>query len=487
MPAVETVKSQEVSLSAAEFRKLRDWIHRETGIYLMDSKQTMLKSRLLRRLSHLGLDSFRDYYLYLTEQDARQMEREQLINCITTNKTDFFRENHHFEFLRSKVLPMLQRRALSGGPKKVRIWSAACSTGEEPYSIAMTLREHFGTQTDWDLRILATDIDTRVLAHAEAGVYDEERFHEMSKAIKTKYFRQVRGTEETTFQASEELRRLIAFRSLNFMDPVWPINAKFDVIFCRNVIIYFNAETQDTLMRRLHSYLHPHGHMVLGHSESLLRLTDYYVSQGQTIYSVQPGSCPPENHVRPIPRIVPTEPPSSSIIVGEVHASGKPSVVRTTLGSCIAVCLYDSVTHTGGMNHFMLPHGSQGGRSISASYGMYAMDSLINELMSRGADRSRLVAKVFGGASVLPKMVNHDIGGKNIEFIENYLATEAIPIEAKLVGGQRGMQVSFETHTGKVCVRLLDPHDSVRAEKKQVNQFVQWEKQIAQSSTVTLF
>ncbi len=486
MLTTECNKATEISLSEADFRRLRDWIHRETGIYLGESKQTMLKSRLVRRLASLQLDSFRDYFHYLSEQDSRGMEREQLINCITTNKTDFFRENHHFKFLREKIFPMLQQRAAAGGPKKLRIWSAACSTGEEPYSIAMTVREHFGSYSDWDLRILATDIDTRVLAHAECGIYDEDRVEEIPKAIRNRYFRKRTREQETSYQVTDELRSLITFRSLNFMEPNWPINAKFDCIFCRNVIIYFNAETQDNLMRRLHGYLHPHGHMILGHSESLLRLNDYYASLGQTIYSVQPGSYRAPSAPETSPRVAPGL-PSSSIIVGEVHASGSPSSVRTVLGSCIAVCLFDPKTRIGGMNHFMLPSGSQNARANCTSYGMYAMDSLINELMARGADRGRLVAKVFGGASVLPNMTNQDVGLKNIEFIKSYLETEKIPVVAKMVGGCRGMQVCFETHTGKARVRLLDPQDSVRAEKKQCDQFAVWEKQVSQSSTVTLF
>jgi len=272
-------------LTSSEFRHFQDLILAEAGIHLNESKRVLVQTRLARRLRSLGFQTYGGYFQYLATQPAQSGERREMINCITTNKTDFFRENHHFEFLRERVIPEIRLRAAGGAAKKLRVWSAACSTGEEPYSIAVTIRETLGADQSWDVRILASDIDTNVLAAAEAGIYEADRFAQLPAALLRRYFmrRQIDGA----LMANDNLKAMIRFRRINFVDPAWPIRATFDVIFCRNVIIYFNRATQERLFERLARYLKPTGYLMVGHSESLHWLKHLLVPVENTIYQVR--------------------------------------------------------------------------------------------------------------------------------------------------------------------------------------------------------
>ncbi len=262
----------------ADFDRIRRLIKEQTGIHLSDAKRSLVYSRLGRRLRALGLTDFASYYA-LVERDAEELGR--CINAITTNLTAFFREPHHFEFLADRVLPELKQR--HAHDRRIRIWSAGCSTGEEPYSIAMVVREVMGTAPGWDIKILATDLDSDVVAKAASGIYELERVAGMDETRKRRWLRRGRGANAGRVRIAPEVRELITFRQLNLMHP-WPMRGPFDVIFCRNVVIYFDKETQRRLFDRYADIMAPEGYLFIGHSESLHRVSDRFEHLGKTIY-----------------------------------------------------------------------------------------------------------------------------------------------------------------------------------------------------------
>lgn len=285
LPTPYTPGATTLKLTEAEFQQLRAFIHAHTGIALSDHKRALVYARLAKRLRHHHLDSFADYYALLTEQDPTGDELVEMINCITTNKTDFFREAHHFRFLTDHVFPQVRARA--GGSRRLRLWSAGTASGEEAYTIAMTVREAFPAHETWDIRVLATDIDTRVLAHAEAGEYTAEQAARIPDAMLHRYFYHGEGENAGQVQAKQMLKDLIRFRRLNLMDETWPMRGPFDVIFCRNVIIYFDRATQRRLIERFTQLLTPGGYLFLGHSESLIDAGAKLRHMSQSVYQHQ--------------------------------------------------------------------------------------------------------------------------------------------------------------------------------------------------------
>jgi chemotaxis protein methyltransferase CheR len=270
------VSDREFQLSDREFDEIRRLVREHTGIALAASKRELVYSRLVRRLRRLSLPTFAAYLELLGRGEPAELE--EFTNAITTNLTSFFREGHHFEFLADTVLPALEER--NAGTRRLRIWSAGCSTGEEPYSIAIALREMPGRFRGWDVRILATDVDSQVLAHAQAGEYRVERFEKMADARRGRWFDEARPGILT---ASAALTSLITFRQLNLMDR-WPFKGPFDAIFCRNVVIYFDKETQRGLFERMAEVQREGDHLFIGHSESLFKVCDRYQPIGRTIY-----------------------------------------------------------------------------------------------------------------------------------------------------------------------------------------------------------
>ena len=278
---------EEYPLSDLEFQLLRKLIYSLTGISLSDAKRQLVKSRLQKRLRALNLDSFHAYHGYLTARGEEDPERTFFINCVTTNKTDFFREPHHFDFIAKKLIPTLVKQADAGGrERKLRVWHAGCSTGEEPYTLAMTLDQAFHKQGVWDWRQLASDIDTGVLAHAERGVYERERVAPVPEPLLRRYFLKGTGAQSEAVRVKQELREHITFRKINLLDDLWPFRPgfQFDIIFCRNVVIYFDKPTRQRLFARYQEALKPGGYLFIGHSESLLGISDAFTSLGQTVY-----------------------------------------------------------------------------------------------------------------------------------------------------------------------------------------------------------
>lgn len=261
MSASLSPNSTEFELSDDAFRRIQLLLKQRSGIDVGPGKRMLVYGRLARRLRALNLSSFNEYLALV--DDVSSEEARHFLNACTTNVTELFREPHHFEMLTSRALPEALRRSRE---RKIRIWSAGCSTGEEPYSIAISLQEA-GLVNGYDVKVLATDIDSDVLAHAERGVYNADKVSKL-KPAQRRYFQRGVAEKSNMARVRPDLKSLIRFRQLNLMGE-WPMSGRFDVIFCRNVVIYFDTPTRERLVRRFASLLHPGGYLFMGHSESL--------------------------------------------------------------------------------------------------------------------------------------------------------------------------------------------------------------------------
>lgn len=269
------------AMTPETFRQIAQIAYRDAGLVLADAKIAMVTSRLNRRLRALGLPGFDAYLAYLNSAPGAA-ERDSLISALTTNVSHFFREAHHFATLRDSILPPLIARARSGG--RVRIWSAGCSNGQEPYSIAMTVLDLAPDAAALDIRVLGTDIDPQVLAHAQQGHYAGPLASGLTGDMIRRHFTTDTADGRNGLSCSAELRRLTAFRRLNLHDP-WPMSGRFDVIFCRNVLIYFDTASQDRICTRFAQALEPQGMLFLGHSERLAETAaPLFWSEGVTTY-----------------------------------------------------------------------------------------------------------------------------------------------------------------------------------------------------------
>lgn len=274
----------ETGLSRDDMGFIAKLVYEHAGIVIREHKEAMTRGRLARRVKALGMASVAEYCAYLRTSGAAD-EIPELINAVTTNHTAFFRERHHFDHLRKEVLPrLIQERA--GRRGRIRIWSSASSSGEEPYSIAATARDAIGNRSDLDFRILATDIDTDILARAEAGIYPAEQFERLPADLRPWLKVETTGGRGEV-RISDELRRLLAFKRLNLIDK-WPMSGPFDVIFCRNVFIYFDTPTKAAILDRFVALLQPGGFLYLGHSESLPQPHPQLRLIGRTIYERTP-------------------------------------------------------------------------------------------------------------------------------------------------------------------------------------------------------
>lgn len=255
---------EDYELGDGEFRRISTLAYEEARLNLHQGKKLLVQNRLRKRLRALGLPGFKEYLRFLEDNPE---EVRTMVDCLTTNFTRLFREQEHFDFLREEVIPWLN----ASGFERIRFWSAGCSSGEEPYSLAIYLREYLEEVDDRDVLILATDISLRALSRAREGVYREDQLADVPAAWKFKYFRKCRLNGENCFRVTPELARLIRFRYLNLVGD-WPMRGLFQVILCRNVMIYFDKATQQELVGRFHRYLVPGGYFFVGHSESLTRI-----------------------------------------------------------------------------------------------------------------------------------------------------------------------------------------------------------------------
>lgn len=256
-------------LSEEDFDRLSKFIYSVAGIKLPPVKRIMLQSRLQKRLRALDIADFKTYTDYVTSAAGQQEELVHMLDVVSTNKTDFFREPVHFDYLRENVLPEL---VAGGRQRMVKIWSAGCSSGEEPYTIAMVVSEFCEQHMGLDFSILGTDISTRILSTAVNAVYKEDRVADIPFELKRKYFLRSKDREKATVRIVPSLRRKCTFMRLNFMDDTYRVPDVYDVVFCRNVLIYFDRKTQETVIRKLCGKLKTGGHFFLGHSESVMNM-----------------------------------------------------------------------------------------------------------------------------------------------------------------------------------------------------------------------
>ncbi len=263
-------------ISPHSFAQLSDFITRELGIKMPESKVSLIQSRLLRRVRELGLESIDEYCDFLFSPAEAGAERIHFINAITTNKTDFFREPRHFQYLTETVLPQIQRSKRTALDKRIAVWSAACSSGEEPYTLAMVLSEYAAGHPGFDFRILATDVSTKVLRMAQDGIYTAQQITPIPREFRRKYLLHGKGKQERTgpslLRITPALRRRVSFHQLNFTDSDYHVREMFEVIFCRNVLIYFDRPLQEAVINKLCRNLSPGGYLFVSHSESLLGL-----------------------------------------------------------------------------------------------------------------------------------------------------------------------------------------------------------------------
>ena len=274
----------EFLFTTEDFSAIARMLYDDAGIALAESKASLVYSRLAKRLRALGLESFRDYCNLVGGSEGLS-ERQNMLASLTTNVTRYFREPHHFEHLKTKVLPPLVARAKQRG--RVRIWSAGCSTGQEPYSIALTILELMPDAANHDVRILATDIDPNVVATGRAAVYSEEAIQPVPQSLRDRWMVRVKDGGRDAWGAGEEMRRLVSFRELNLMGN-WPMKGKFDAIFCRNVVIYFDEPTQARMWKRFAPLLNPGGRLYVGHSERVTEM-DKFETDGLTTYRIRDG------------------------------------------------------------------------------------------------------------------------------------------------------------------------------------------------------
>ncbi|WP_169569005.1 CheR family methyltransferase [Sneathiella limimaris] len=274
-------KKREFEFTHKEFKKLSGLIHELTGIVLGDHKQDMLYGRLARRLRQLGLKTFSQYCELLDSQKGDE-ETSFLVNAVTTNLTKFFREHHHFDTLTEHLLKLSTDTKRRSQSSSVLIWSAGCSSGEEPYSIATTVQDKVPALRNWDVKILATDLDTNMLNHGRAGIYKSDALKGLPEGY-TSTLKDNVSVSGDRFELKDRIKQMVHFKQLNLLHQ-WPMKQKYDVIFCRNVLIYFDNATKEQLVERYTDMLRPGGRLFLGHSESLQRLPRSLKLTGRTAY-----------------------------------------------------------------------------------------------------------------------------------------------------------------------------------------------------------
>jgi chemotaxis protein methyltransferase CheR len=284
-------------LSKREFGQFRDLIRAETGIFLSDAKQSLLQGRLSRRVRELGLASFGRYFDLVTSPDAHA-EFVRMLDLVTTNETHFFREPHHFDYLEQKVFPEWAARADAGErDKRIRVWSAGCSSGEEPFSMAMVLSAHFPSDRGWDVRILASDLSTRMLDAARAATWPLDKGNRIPERLLKRFMLRGVGPREGEMRAAPELREMIRFERINLSEAPQPSDGPFDIVLCRNVLIYFDASKRLEVADNLIAQLKPVGFFFVGHAESVRaerRLvcvypTIYRTASSRTTKSLRPS------------------------------------------------------------------------------------------------------------------------------------------------------------------------------------------------------
>jgi chemotaxis protein methyltransferase CheR len=267
-----SARTTNIGLSEHDFNRLTRLIHEYSGITIVAAKRIMLEGRIGRRVNALELNGFREYCDYLFSSRGMQEELTPMIDAVSTNKTDFFREPTHFDFLREKAVLSLRKTHDAGITRKFNIWSSACSSGEEPYTMSMVLAEIAATDSQFQYAVYATDISTRVLNIAQTAIYSHETVEPIPLALRKKYLLKSRDKDQGLVKIAPTIRDKVSFRKLNLMDATYGMKHPMDVIFCRNVIIYFDRPTQKAIIHKLCSNLIPGGYLIMGHSETLTNM-----------------------------------------------------------------------------------------------------------------------------------------------------------------------------------------------------------------------
>ncbi len=478
-PTADPQPQREFEFSAADFRALAKIAYQHAGITLPEAKQNLVYGRLSRRLRTLGMSSFEEYRKYLNEHADQELE--PFINSLSTNHTKFFREPHHFEHFVSNVVAPFAAAHPSGG--RMRIWSAGCSTGEEPHTIALILATELKNIASRDIRILATDIDTEVLRRASQGVFSAESV----SAVPAKYRGALsKSGDGDSVAIDRNVCSLITFGRLNFMEE-WPVRGPFDVIFCRNVMIYFDGPTKLRLRRAFYR-------SAQGRRVALYRPFGVSARLAPTAETCRSHDLP-ENAVKSAAAKVASAPSPAAIqagrtarrfydsaqaawvvkiLPGEFYVTADPEeVLVTVLGSCVSACIRDPAMQIGGMNHFMLVQnksgtsGAWGNELESARFGNFAMEKLINGMLKLGCHRDRLEIKVFGGANVTT--ARNEIGTDNGKFVLRYLQDEGLACAAQDLGGVHPRRIIYFPMTGKVVRRLLTGSDQDSALREETD------------------
>ncbi|MBF0516479.1 MAG: protein-glutamate O-methyltransferase [Nitrospirae bacterium] len=285
----DDVRRETAVLSDKVFRRLSEFVQNEVGIKMPPAKKTMLEARLQRRLRKLGIASFEQYSDFVFSPNGAESELVHMIDAVTTNKTDFFREPNHFDYLTKHALPTLADTIGAGIMRPLMLWSAGCSTGEEPYTLTMVLSE-YGERAGggrFSFSIIATDISTKVLDAAKAAIYDAEKIEPVPMPLRKKYLLKGKDPSKQLVRIVPELRRCVRFRRLNFMDDDFGFRETMDIVFCRNVVIYFDKQTQERLLTKFARYLNPGGFLFMGHSETIGGLNVPFAQVAPTIYRVK--------------------------------------------------------------------------------------------------------------------------------------------------------------------------------------------------------
>jgi len=281
---IQSVTNKTITLSKRDFHRLKDFIYQECGIKLTDAKRIMLEARLQKRLKILNINSFEEYVDYLFSPQGLDSEMIHMIDVVTTNKTDFFREPAHFDYLVNTVIPDLIKNHSNSIRKNLMIWSAGCSSGEEPYTIAMVLDGCLERYSGITYLILATDISTRMLDTGKLGIYSADRIAHIEDTYRKRYFLKSKDRTKNLVRIIPELRARVRFRRLNFMEGDFGFREPMDIIFCRNVIIYFDKQIQERLLQKFCHYLSPGAYLFMGHSETLFGMNLPLIQVAPTVY-----------------------------------------------------------------------------------------------------------------------------------------------------------------------------------------------------------
>ncbi len=433
------------------FSQFSQFIQAELGIKMPPAKKTMLQARLQKRLWKLGIDSFDAYYDYVFSPDGRESELPQMIDVVTTNKTDFFRESNHFDFLVERVLPeMIERHGLD---KRFMLWCAGSSSGEEPYSLAMVLHNFSEQVHGFKFFILATDISTRVLDKAKLGIYDEESVEPVPAAFREKYLLRSKERGKGLIRISPNIRSFVKFRRLNLIRNDFSLRETMDIIFCRNVIIYFDRDTQEHVINRLYHHLSPGGYLFTGHSETLNGLSVPLKPVAHTVYQKELTSD------------MPAHLPVVTLKPAELFISERPVIVRTVLGSCVAVTMFDRKLGVSAICHALLPEGDERSSAFDVQtsgpykYVKTVIPIMLQRLRNYGVEQKNLEIKLFGGADMLVTETGNPnllpVGKANIHAVLQIMKAQKLNVVVSDVGGNVGRKILFYTHTGEVLLKRI--------------------------------